>query len=115
MNTSTRIGIGWNPKSDTPPFDEHGCEGEMVRVRAVCMRGAPGNPLLVTGIGTAGGQNACVRACVCVVAEMVRVRAAYVCRVAEMFARACRVRVPCGRNVARACRVRVLCVCVTMR
>ena len=57
----------------------------MVRVRAVCMRGAPGNPLLVTGIGTAGGQNACVRACVCVVAEMVRVRAAYVCRVAGML------------------------------
>ena len=51
------IGMGFrrDPKSDTPPFDEHGCEGEMVRVRA---------------------------ACVCCVAEMVRVRAAYVCRVA---------------------------------
>ena len=25
----------WAPKSDTPPFEEHGCEGEVVCMRAV--------------------------------------------------------------------------------
>ena len=77
------MGFQRDPKSDTPPFDEHGCEGEMVRVRA---------------------------ACVCCVADMVRVRAAYVCRVAEMLrvraAYVCRV-----AEVLRVRAAYVCCVC----
>ena len=30
----------WDPKSDTPPFDEHGCEGEVVCMRAVNVKRA---------------------------------------------------------------------------
>jgi hypothetical protein len=38
------MGFRRDPKSDTPPFDEHGCEGETACGRAVCVCGAPGSP-----------------------------------------------------------------------
>ena len=64
-NTSTRIGFGIlrDPKSDTPPFDEHGCGGEMACVRAVCVMHVARSAITVRVRPGSGVQRSA--SCVC--------------------------------------------------